>query len=329
MAFKRTRTALVAFVLLALLAVVYFYFSLYRALPALPKQIYYKLGVCTHGNVSSELKALDSGIRYFRTDISLGKSQESWLAYEHSTFDASYLGILDYDTLPGGFSNKNWNLTEWNESVANAIQAYPWINTWEIWNEPYVGIFQTGFVNGSAYNYFLLLKSAAKIIRSREPNATVVCFGGAPIDNEQVFDWYAQVWHYGAAEYCNAISLHAYLLGPLLPYENFTKSWSSGIEAYEALTGKPIYITEFGMPSSSAMPGYSQKMQNQFLVEGLSLFNRFSYIKRVYWYDLWGLSDGSLRDDFGLLNLSDPYTGTPSISWHTFLQASNRSAYAR
>ncbi len=318
--------ALPLLAVLAILLFALFISKASKASPALPERLDYVLGICTHGNESSELKALASGMRYFRTDITLSKSQEEWLDYEHEAFNASYLGILDYDTLPGGFADKNWNLTEWNESVAKAVQAYPWITDWEIWNEPYVSMFQTGLVNGSAYNYFLIIKSASTIIKSKEPNATIVCFGGAPIDNGQVFSWYAKVWSYGASAYCNAISLHAYLPGPLSYFANFTKSWSSGIQAYEDLTGKPIFITEFGMPSRSALLGYSPDIQNSFLIKSLSLFDNFSYIKRAYWYDLWGVSDGSLSANFGLLNLSNPYYGKPSIAWYTFMNAYNESA---
>ncbi|MEM3241030.1 MAG: glycosyl hydrolase [Candidatus Micrarchaeaceae archaeon] len=293
---------------------------------ALPAHLNYTLGIGTHGNETSELKALKSGIKYFRTDITLSPEQTQLIDYEHAHYNANYLGILDYETVPNGFANKNWNLTEWNESVANAVTTFPYINTWEIWNEPLVAQFQTGFMNGSAYNYFLIIKSAAEEIRSKQPNATIVCFGGAPINNAQAFYWYAQVWQYGAARYCNAISVHAYLPGPLLPGENFTASWIAGLGMYENLTHEPIYVTEFGMPSSSKLiPGYSPSMQNEFMKEALSLFAKEPYVKAAYWYDLWGLSDGALGNDYGLLNLTEPVNGTQEPAWYTFLKAESLS----
>ncbi|MEM0149723.1 MAG: glycosyl hydrolase [Candidatus Micrarchaeaceae archaeon] len=291
----------------------------------MPKHLNFVLGVDTHGNEGPELNALEHGVRYFRTDISLNKSEEALLSMEHRDYNASYLGILDYETLPGGSSNKNWSLSEWNASVANALAAYPWISTWEIWNEPLVQQFQTGYMNGSAYNYYMVIKSAAAIIRQSEPNATIVCFGGAPVGNYYALQWYAQVWNFGAANYCNAISIHAYPSGNELMDSAVNAAWNASLSAYEALTGKPVWITEVGMPSSSAMPGYSASLQSSFMAQSLSFFDKYSYIKRVYWYDLWGLSDGSLEDNFGLLNLSDPNSSAEGAAWRLFLKLNNES----
>lgn len=316
------RRVIFIFVFLILLSAVLFLIANETSYPRLPSHLSFIIGVCTHGNESSELKALRSGIRYFRTDITQSPAQKELLDYEHSAYNAIYLGILDYETLPNGSANKNWNLTVWNESVANAVASYPWINTWEIWNEPLVRQFETGFMNGSPYNYFLVIKSAAKVIKAKDPNATIVCFGGAPIGNVQAFNWYKQVWDYGASNYCDAISVHAYLATPLLPGENFTPAWEESLAAYENLTHKPIYITEFGMPASSQMiPGYSPSMQNEFMIAAFSLFSKLPYIKAVYWYDLWGLSDGAVGNNFGLLNLSNPANGTPEPAWQTFEKA--------
>ena len=306
-----------------LIIIVVFYYS-FRPMEV-PSKINFFVGVCTHGNESSEIFAIENGVRYFRTDITNSNSQVSLLDKEHA-LGASYLGILDYSTLPNGIGNKNWSLSEWNESVENAVKSYPWITTWEIWNEPYVGVFQTGFMNGSAYNYYLIIKSSSTIIKEYQPNATIVCFGGAPIGNENIFLWYSEVWNYGAGKYCNAISLHIY---PSLPFSASEFSyWGSWINAYENMTKEPIWITEFGMPSSSAtLPGLSQSMQNSFLVQSFSFFNSFPYIKRVYWYDLWGFSNGPIENNFGLLNLTNPI-GKPSQAWYSFLEIYRRSLSA-
>ncbi|MEM3851111.1 MAG: hypothetical protein QXD17_01725, partial [Candidatus Micrarchaeaceae archaeon] len=67
--------------------------------------------------------------------------------------------------------------------------------------------------------------------------------------------------------------------------------------------------------------GYTPKLQEEFLVGSLSLFNSMSFVKRVYWYDLWGLSDGALGNNFGLLNLSDPSSSVATPAWGAFLYA--------
>ena len=297
-----------------------------RATP-LAKSFSMVVGVGTHGNLSSETKSLQSGVKYYRTDINLGNVQVSQLGNESRGYGARYLGILDYETLPGGSSDRNWNLSTWNASVANAIADYPYVSTWEIWNEPWVTNFQTGYMNGSAHNYYLVIRAAYAIIKSRQPNSTIVCFGGAPISDYYIFEWYSQVWGYGASDYCDAVSIHAYPQGASLLNQSGTEQqWDSGLSAYENLTHKPIWITETGMPSASTdiIAGYSPYLQDAFLVQDLAFFNSFPYVKRVYWYDLWGLSDGG-ANNFGLLNLSDPGSNVQTPAWQSFLAAYNSS----
>lgn len=295
----------------------------------MPKTFSIVVGVGTHGNSSSETKSLESGVKYYRTDITLKSGQIAQLSGESSNYSAQYLGILDYDTLPGGHPNKNWSLSAWNASVANALAYYPQINTWEIWNEPWVQPFQTGYVDGNAYNYYNVIKSAYIIIKSKQPNSTVVCFGGAPISDNYTFLWYSEVWNYGASNYCDAVSIHAYAAGSfLLNQSGINQQWSAGLSAYENLTHKPIWITETGMPSASQNieAGYTPNTQNAFLVQDFSFFNSFPYVKRVYWYDLWGLSDAPVNNDFGLLNLSNPDSHIQKPAWQTFLSIYNNSA---
>jgi hypothetical protein len=304
----------------------------FQASASLPGNVQMVVGIGTHGNLSSETKAMEGGVRYFRNDITLAGSQETQLMNESRQFGAQYLGILDYATLDGYGAGKNWNLSAWNASVSEALAEYPEINTWEIWNQPWTPMFQTGFVNGSAYNYYLLIRGAYGIIKAKEPNSTVVCFGGAPIGDYDVFEWYSQVWGYGAADYCDAISIHAYVGGPeLLSQDNNTEYWASGLSAYWGLTHKQIWITETGMPEySGAYPSmFSQQLQNEFLVQDMSFFSGFPYVKRVYWYDLWGLSNGASGNNYGLLNSTSPYSGKPDAAWYSFLAIYNGSESAK
>ncbi len=295
----------------------------------MPQSLPFIIGIGTHGNVSSEARALAVGVKYYRTDITLNQTQVSHIREESARYGASYLGILDYDTVPGGHSNTHWNLSVWDSSVAAAVSAYPEISTWEVWNEPLVPLFQTGYVNGSPYNYYMLIKSTYETVKAIEPNATIVCFGGAPIYDPPAFYWYAEVWSYGASKYCSAISIHAYTFDQpqdslLLNESNNAELWAQGLAAYENMTGKPIWITETGMPAYSTNAYYfNQSVQKDFLVQAMDFFNGFKYVKRVYWYDLWGLSGGN---DFGLLNLSEPGSGAPNAAWAAFLLLYNDSS---
>ncbi len=97
--------------------------------------------------------------------------------------------------------------------------------------------------------------------------------------------------------------MHAY---PVFGANSLTFGWSQAISAYENLTNKPIYITEFGMPE------YNQTLQEEFMDQSFALFRNITYIKAAYWYDLWGR--------YGLLNSTNPVGNQPNKAWNAFLK---------
>ena len=283
--------------------------------------------------------AINAGIKCFRGDIVLNATYIRAVV-NITKAGGSYLGILDYDTVgdrpsPSGCSNGcNWTLNTWNQSVANAIADYPGVSTWEIWNEPLVQEFSGGYENGSALNYFNMVKSASTIIKGENPNATIVCFGGAevyPISTVSAeYAFYRQVWDYGAAQYCDAISLHAYSG----QYYNFNQNIGGGatlsqgynftLGLYENLTGKPIWITETGIASNNFAAGLNFSNQNQadFLIQEMNLFTSHQFVKRIYWFNLEGIT--GYGGDYGLLNAT---TRLPKPAWFDFLLFASNSIY--
>ncbi len=281
-------------------------------------------------NLTAMQFALDSGVNCFRTDISLNKSEMDYVS-NISKSGGSFLGILDYETVGahpsrnGCTGNCNWTLNDWNSSVENAVLDYPEIHTWEIWNEPLVSQFMDGYENGSAFNYYTMIKSAYIIIKKNDPNSTVVCFGGPqmyPFNYVEVeYPFYSKVWSYGASKYCDAVSLHAYTG----QYYNFSQritasatlyeEYNYTLNLYENLTGKPVWITETGIPSNNWTSGVdlSDQRQASFLKQDFSFFSNYSFVKRVYWFHLAGPAGGA---DYGLLN---PETLKPKQSWYSFL----------
>ncbi len=282
------------------------------------------------GNATMTGFALSHGIECFRTDISLNPNEVSSISNE-SAKGAQYLGILDYVTLgaqpsqSGCVSGCNWTLATWNASVASAVANYPEVNEWEIYNEPLAGLFVSGYDNGSALNYFNMIRSASMIIKAKEPNATIVCFGGAQMypaqSIEYEYPFYQQVWAYGASKYCDAISLHTYSL----PYYNLNQTvignvtlaqfYNYTLFLYENLTGKPIWITETGITSNNWTAGLnlSQQKQASFLNQDVILLSEHQYVKKIYWFDLEDAPSGG--QEYGLLNGSMQ----PKPAWYSFL----------
>ncbi len=280
-------------------------------------------------NSTAVAYALADGAKCFRSDVYLNQS-DSGLISNVSNNGGEYLGILDYATVGaqpsprGCVSGCNWTLSTWNASVANAILNYPEIKTWEIYNEPLFPNFMSGYDNGSALNYFNMMASASQAIKGRNPNATVVCFGGAelfPLSTLQIeYGFYKQVWNYGASRYCDAISLHLYTL-PYYDlgqraYSNATvmQTLAFTLNLYENLTGKPVWITETGMPSNIWYLSLNDSEQRQasFLKQDLTFLASYPFVARIYWYAL--MNSGG--PDFGLLNSS---TLSPKPAWSTFL----------
>ncbi len=274
--------------------------------------------------------ALSNGVRCFRTDIAFTPSEIGFVANATAS-GAQYLGILDYDTLGaqpsqrGCLSGCNWTIAAWNASVSKAIAKYPEVHEWEIYNEPLASLFMSGYDNGSALNYFNMIRSASMIIKAREPNATVVCFGGAelfPVQQvEQEYSFYKKVWQYGASRYCDAISIHVYSL-PLYSLNqsvgaNYTLGmlYNLTLNLYENMTGKPVWITETGITSNNFTAGLnlSEQKQASFLAQDLGFFSKYAFVKRIYWFDFSDSTNNG--QDYGLLNS----TMQPKPSWYAFL----------
>lgn len=280
-------------------------------------------------NITAMQIAASNGIKCFRTDISLNDSKIGY-ARNITNSGAHFLGILDYETVgaqpsPNGcIRGCNWTLADWNASVSNALLDYPDINEWEIWNEPLVLNFADGYENGSALNYYEMIRSAYLIIKKNNPNSTVVCFGGAEMYPfnfvEREYAFYSAVWNYGASKYCDAVSLHAYTGA----YYSLNQSIGAGatlyqeynytLSLYENLTGKQIWITETGIPSNNWTQGIglSDRKQASFLKHDMEFFANHSFVKRIYWFKL---ADSGSGPDYGILNPNL----TPKQSWYSFL----------
>jgi hypothetical protein len=207
------------------------------------------------------------------------------------------LAILDYWTMQ--VYGNTFTLQEWNETVRMYVEEYPTVQAWEIWNEP--TIFHYRFCNGSAYNYYLLLKSAYTIIKSINSNAIVVGLGGVYLTD---INWVKQVISYGGLNYCDAVSLHLYTGSVSLEYFGnlYTNMYSYTINSYiQILKNKPIWITETGLMSSN-ITNYAENLgnQSQYIYTTMKLLESFN-IKNVFWY-AW--QDSSTAGMWGLVNVN-------------------------
>lgn len=325
----KIRYGAVIILIILVLLVAIFIFEVY---PAVHKVTYQQAFCLAASDNSTAMDAaVSNGIDCFRDDISLNQADMDFVS-NITRKGAQYLGILDYNTVGAHPSPKgcilecNWTSDVWNTSVSKAVADYPEIHTWEIYNEPLVVNFASGYENRSALDYFNMIKSAYQIIKKNNPNSTVVCFGGAelfPFSSVEVEYWfYQKVWSYGVANYCDAVSLHMYTQ----PYYNLSQQISSSgatlvqelnytLNLYENLTHKPVWITETGIPSNNWTAGLnlSEQKQASFLTQDFNFFASYKFVKRIYWFHLAG---GGNDGDFGLLNST---TLQPKPAWYSFL----------
>ena len=250
----------------------------------------------------------------FRQDILVDNpTMEGVDANLSNRFGQKFLGILDYVGVDSYLVNKygcaymtcnvsdnnamnNWTLADWNQTVANAIVEYPNIHWWEIWNEP--DNYLTGYQNHSALNYFRMIKAAATIIHAARPNDTVVCMGGdgggGVLPNSTALAWWQQVWNYGAAPYCNAVSVH-------YDYEATAESFN----AIWNLTHVPIWESEIGV-SDANYTQYIDYMLTDFNIA----FSLSPHFKKLNWL-------GSCCGGFANWDLIQNYP----IEWTPLLRA--------
>ncbi len=291
-------------------------------------------------NESDLLLAKGYGMKFMRADVAFEPSFNSFMQ-NATAAGISVLGILDYDTVgaeiaPGGtcVSGCNWTLSQWNESVEEAVKAYPQIHYWEIWNEPQFSTFQDGFQDGNPHNYSLMLKSAYGIIKAYNSSDSVVCMGGDNIfvyeGNATIIDyeWARALWSYNASSYCNIVSLHAYSDGALLnttlaPNLTLETIFNNNLAAYENLTGKPIWITEVGIPSNLNYTSNGAAYQSTFLNQSFSLLLSKDYITGIFWFNLANVPFNTSQYDYGLFNGTNFDPHPAALQYKSFADGSS------
>jgi len=245
-------------------------------------------------NDSIAKELVKGNINWVRTDATI--QHLSNIVPIANAYGIKVLAILDYQTMQ--VYGSTFTLQQWNQTVETYVEEYRTIQAWEIWNEP--TNFLYGFNNGSAYNYYLLLKSAYRIIKSINPDAIVIGLGGVYLWN---INWVKQVINYGGLNYCDAVSLHLYPSMVILKDFGwlYTNLYSYSINSYiQILKNKPIWITETGLMSSN-ITNYAQNMgnQSQYIYKTMNLLKSFN-ITNVFWY-AW--QDSSYYGTWGLVNV--------------------------
>ena len=260
---------------------------IFEVMPTEENDIQY--GVSIHNLNQTDVNLIKNlGTNWVRSDVGGSNWQNVYALAK--VYNFKILGILDYSSVPYGFT---W--AQWNESVYQWVDEYTGVNAWEIWNEPFANYSFDGYQNGSPYHYFNMTKSAYMIIKSINPKAEVIALGGYfPSESYYSVAWFNTVFSLGISEYSNAISLHLY---PTLTNntELELQYYNIIISTIKSRTSESIWVTETGSPAS-IQKEYINIFYSNMIKDG---------IKHIFWYDLYhegGSYNTALVNGNGSLN---------------------------
>ena len=168
------------------------------------------------------------------------------------------------------------------------------VNDFEIWNEPNIAEFWQPSPNPQAYT--AILKAAYAAIKKVVPSATVISGGLSPATTDGTniapIDFLKAMYAAGAKGSFDALGFHPYSF-PATPdtYESWS-AWSQMSETSPSVrsvmasygdSGKKIWITEYGAPSSGP-DGIGQAAQSASLTQAVYRARSTSWIGALYLY---------------------------------------------
>lgn len=249
----------------------------------------YGSGVSLHSLSQAQANLLKAaGIHYVRIDVSLTSAAFQNVYSLAASNGLSVIGILDFYLVN---SNQSFTLNDWRIAVTNAVNAYPAISVWEVWNEPTQAKYQFGYMDGSPQHYYDILKVSYQAVKAKNPNAVVLALGGAQFTPHLDYPFAQQVWGLGAANYSDAISIHPYpyQLNIGRTWSYYENDWTTELARYRSFN-RPIWITETGLQSTQN----NETDQASYLQESYNFFKQQN-VSEYTWYDLidsgdsWGL----------------------------------------
>jgi polysaccharide biosynthesis protein PslG len=219
----------------------------------------------------------------------------------------------------------------WAADVATRY-APKGVKDFEIWNEPNIVRFWQPKPNPAAYTADLVAAYAA--IKAADPSAFIISGGLAPADtngtNYSPISFLRAMYSNGAKGNFDALGYHPYSF-PVPPdkYESWS-AWSqmastnSSIKSIMAKNGdsnKPIWITEFGAPSTGPS-GIGATAQRIELSQAFAAVKKTNWIGALYIYTWRDTSTGPSGDNgFGLLTAGN----SPKPAYYTVASAIGNS----
>jgi polysaccharide biosynthesis protein PslG len=189
------------------------------------------------------------------------------------------------------------------------------VNVYEIWNEPNVRAFWTPSPN--AGHYARLIQAAYPLMKSANPDATILTGGTAPSTTDGTniapVEWLRRLYANGAGGFFDGVAHHPYCW-PANPGQ--AESWSAWYQMYGTSPSirshmvangdgaKKIWATEYGAPTNGPAGSYvSESTQASMISRSLELWKGYDWAGPIMIYsgrDL-GTDTGDRENFYGLL----------------------------
>ena len=175
------------------------------------------------------------------------------------------------------------------EFFAAALERYPRITAWELWNEPNFARFSKP--QPSPAGFVALLRSARRARDGVGSSARLIAGGIAPGGEIDIHSWLNEVAMRGGLNFVDGLGVHPY--SPAEPDD--PRSWMMQLQALHfrlAQLGKPnlpLWLTEYGAPTVPGATGYARPLteaqQADRLRRAYALATRFAWIHNLTWYE--------------------------------------------
>ncbi len=165
--------------------------------------------------------------------------------------------------------NSGWKTVFINQYVIPIVARYgPYVNYWEVWNEPDELTFNV--LDGTAADYFDLLQKASAAIRAYDPSAKIVSAATANIvaDGLAKFNWTQSLIDMGLSSYADIVNLHYYS-----DLDIELSAFGGGLVESSGMT---VWVTETGKFGQSGQKGYFDS--------NMPYINKSVNPELIFWY---------------------------------------------
>lgn len=262
-----------------------------------------------------------AGVRRARVDMRwvlierYAKGLRDWAEfdeiYESATkYGVELLPVVAFTPAWANPSGDMWeppsNPGDFTDFLSAALERYPRIDAWEIWNEPNLGFFWHPAPDVAG---FVTLLRAADEARRRVGSPAKLISGGLSSTGADPFAWFDEMARLGAFDLVDGFGIHPY--GRTAP--DSPKSFFLRLPRFHerlARIGKGhvgLWLTEFGSPNTSATTGYgppiSEEEQAANVGRAYALAGAWPWVKNLTWYELQEGCEDSADPEcrFGLL----------------------------